>query len=83
MKDIPSREQYAVLHRWSTLLEQLAYKSGTRLYILLDLLRPEIRRNLAEGENVGRPIEYLLVSLGCEGQVDCVGLGRPISPMAE
>src|SRR5258707_14445575 len=53
MKDIPSREQYAVLHRWSPLLEQLAYKSGTRLSILLDLLRPEIRRNLAEGENVG------------------------------
>ena len=53
MKDMPSREQYAVLHRWSPLLEQLAYKSGTRLSILLDLLRPEIRRNLAEGENVG------------------------------
>lgn len=53
MKDIPSREQYAVLHRWAPLLEQLAYKSGTRLSILLDLLRPEIRRNLAEGENVG------------------------------
>ncbi len=53
MKDMPSREQYAVLHRWSPLLEQLAYKSGTRLSILLDLLRPEIRRNLAGGENVG------------------------------
>jgi hypothetical protein len=53
MKDIPSREQYAVLYRWSPLLEQLAYKSGTRLSILLDLLRPEVRRNLAEGENVG------------------------------
>jgi hypothetical protein len=53
MKDMPSREQYAVLHRWSHLLEQLAYKSGTRLSILLDLLRSEIRRNLAEGENVG------------------------------
>src|SRR5258708_24324867 len=53
MDAIPSREQYAVLHRWSPLLEQLAYKSGTRLSTLLDLLRPEIRRNLAEGENVG------------------------------
>ena len=53
VKGIPSREQYALLHRWSPLLEQLAYKSGTRLSILLDLLRPEIRRNLAEGENVG------------------------------
>ena len=53
MKDMPSSEQYAVLHRWSPLLEQLAYKSGTRLSILLDLLRPEIRRNLAGGENVG------------------------------
>jgi hypothetical protein len=53
MGGLPSREQYAVLRQWSPLLEQLAYKSGTRLSILLDLLRPEIRRNLAEGENVG------------------------------
>src|SRR6266481_9168485 len=39
MDAMPSRAQYAVLRHWSPLLEQLAYKSGTRLSILLDLLR--------------------------------------------
>src|SRR5262245_33624144 len=47
MDALPSREQYLVLRHWSPLLDQLAYKSGTRLSILLDLLRPEIRKNLA------------------------------------
>jgi len=51
MGGIPSREEYAALRRWSPLLEQLAYKSGARLAILLDSLRPEIKRNLADAEN--------------------------------
>jgi len=51
MGGISSRDQYAALRRWSPLLEQLAYKSGTRLSILLDFLRPEIRKNLADGEH--------------------------------
>ena len=58
MHGIPSREQYAVLRQWSPLLEQLAYKSGTRLSILLDLMRPEIRKNLVDAENVS-PQLYL------------------------
>ena len=59
MGGIPSREEYAALRRWSPLLEQLAYKSGTRLSILLDFLRPEIRRNLAEGENASPQLLFL------------------------
>jgi hypothetical protein len=52
MDAMPSREQYVVLRHWSPLLDQLAYKSGTRLSILLDLLRPEIIKNLtADAEN--------------------------------
>jgi hypothetical protein len=52
MDAIPSRKQYTVLRQWSSLLEQLAYKSGARLSILLDLLRPEIRENLTvDAEN--------------------------------
>src|SRR6266481_681284 len=59
MDAMPSRAQYAVLRHWSPLLEQMAYKSGARLSILLDLLRPEIRKNLtADAENAS-PQLYL------------------------
>ena len=51
MGGIPSRDEYAALRRWSPLLEQLAYKTGAQLAILLDSLRPEIKRNLADAEN--------------------------------
>ena len=60
MDAMPSREQYLVLSQWSPLLEQLAYKSGTRLSILLDLLRPEIRKNLrAEDTETASPNLYI------------------------
>ena len=52
MDGMPSREQCAVLRRWVPLLEQLAYKSSTRILNLLDALRPEIIEHLtadAEG----------------------------------
>jgi len=59
MDAMPSREQYIVLRRWSPLLEQLAYKSATRLSILLDLLRPEIKKNLATDAENASPQFYL------------------------
>ena len=43
---MPSREQCAVLRWWWPLLEQLAYKSSTRILNLLDALRPEIIEHL-------------------------------------
>jgi len=46
MSAMPSREQFAALRQWSPLLEQMAYKCGARLSILLDLLRPQVRKNL-------------------------------------
>jgi len=48
---IPSREEYVAVRRWSPLLEQLAYKSGARLAILLDSLRPEVKKILADADN--------------------------------
>jgi hypothetical protein len=59
MGGIPSREQYAALRRWSPLLEQQAYKSGTRLSILLDFLRPEIRKHLADAESASPQLLFL------------------------
>jgi hypothetical protein len=59
MDAIPSREQYVVLRHWSPLLNQLAYKSGARLSILLDLLRPEIRKYLAADAENASPQLYL------------------------
>jgi len=59
MDAMPSRAQYAVLRQWSPLLEQLAYKSGARLSILLDLLRPEIRKNLTADVENASPQMYL------------------------
>jgi len=56
---MPSREQYTVLRHWSPLLEQLAYKSGARLSILLDLLRPEIKENLTADAEKAHPQLYL------------------------
>ena len=68
MDAIPSREQYVVLRHWSPLLDQLAYKSGARLSILLDLLRPEIRKNLAAGYAEREPpIVSLLVRSSPDG----------------
>ena len=49
MDAMPSREQYAVLRRWSPLLEQLAYKSSARILNFLDALRPEIIKHLTAG----------------------------------
>lgn len=51
MDAMPSRTEYAVLRRWSPLLEHLAYKTGTQLSILLDLSRPEIRNHLADADH--------------------------------
>ena len=41
---LPTREEFASLQPWTPLIEQLAYRSGTRLMTFLDTFRPQILR---------------------------------------
>jgi hypothetical protein len=63
MSMMPSRAQFAILRQWSPLLEQLAYKSSARMATLLDELRPEILRNLAEETRGTDPQLYVYWSV--------------------